>query len=166
MFVRAIAAAALLLGSAQAAIIDIDSTTANNGVDLTLDAGTYDVTFVDGLYKAWNPWGRVRGCASDGTDCTNGWITSANVSSTDLGTIAFGRTGKYASADQALLEAASLTLTIAQRQTLTFFIGDSQFGDNTGGVSLAVNEAAVPLPAAGLLFGAGIAAFLRKRGQA
>ena len=82
--------AALVLSfatSAQAVIIDLDSTTPgpndiNNPITLAgLDTSdTVNITQIGmadgGSYDAWNPWGFVAGCGRVGEDCTNGWVSN------------------------------------------------------------------------------------------
>ena len=141
------------LGFGHAAIIDVidlNAKDSSNGEELWLEKGTYEISFLQGTYTAWNAWGRTSGCADDGTNCTNGWLTNFNVISDELGTLKLGRNGKYGSAELAWENAVTETFTLSVAQSVKFFIGDHPYTDNKGGVSLQV--ASVPVPAAGLIF--------------
>ncbi|MEM1381640.1 MAG: hypothetical protein AAGH41_13550 [Pseudomonadota bacterium] len=161
-------AAFTLLGSAHAAIINLDSRDANNGVTLTLNAGTYKASFVDGQFSSWNAWGETvtSGCDSNGANCGRGWLTNTQVSSVELGTFLFGNNGRFATSAAAFAAAQPLVFTLTQTQQVVFRIADSRYNDNFGGISLDVREAAVPVPAAFALFACGAAgytAFRRRR---
>lgn len=165
----AVAVAVTSFSMASAAIVNIDSQPSNNDQTLMLDAGTYEVSFIADMFEAWNAWGRVRGCDSDGENCSNGWLTNVNIESAEFGTLAVGRHGRYATSALALANAEPVLFTLTSMQQVVFRIADSYYRDNRGGVSLQVAaqspaSAAVPVPGAFMLFAgaAGFAAFRRK----
>ena len=143
-------------GAGHAAIIELDGSDSENGVELWLDAGTYDINFLEGDMLAWNAWGRTKECADDGTGCSKGWLTNFNVFSDELGTLKLGRNGKYQTAELAWANAASETFSLSTAQSVRFFIGDINYSKNLGGVTLQVASEAVPVPAAGLIFLSGL----------
>ena len=154
------------LGISQAAIIDIDSTTKTRSVEVVLEAGKYDISFVSSAFDAWNAWGRTRGCARDGTGCAQGWLTNLHIYSEEIGTIRIGSHGRFRSMELALANALPATIELSTRQSVRFFIADRRYHDNQGGVSVDIAQTAVPLPAAGLLFLGGIAALRMRRAKA
>ena len=142
-------------------VVDVNSEAGDpngNSVTVTLDAGSYELSFIDGLYDAWNAWDNVTDCDSNGENCSRGWITNLDVLAE--GTIyKIGRHGKFATPEQALAAASSFTLVLTAMTDVTFFINDHHLPDNVGGVSLKIASTAVPVPAAGLAFVTGAAAF-------
>ncbi|MEM6913039.1 MAG: hypothetical protein AAF511_03575 [Pseudomonadota bacterium] len=161
----ALAAAAMIsLSAARAAtiVVDIDSQPIDNGVTVSLDAGTYEISFIDGVFKSWNPWGSVAGCDSDGTGCNRGWLTNLDIEID--GTIhRFGRHGKFATADLALANASPFQLDLAALTDVTFSIFDTNYGGNIGGLSFQITSVPTPVPGAALLFVAGAAVFASGR---
>ncbi|MEM6747262.1 MAG: hypothetical protein AAF608_07575 [Pseudomonadota bacterium] len=161
----AAALSALSMSHAATMVVDVDSLPSDNGVTVSLDAGVYELSFVEGAYKAWNAWGKVQGCDSDGANCSKGWLTNINVLAE--GTVyKLGRHGRFETPDLALAAASPFTLTLSALTDVTFYIGDSYFKDNVGGISMQVAAIAMPVPAAGLLFvgaAAGFAVARRRR---
>jgi len=153
------------VGISQAAVVNLDSFNTADGQEFELDAGTYEIRFVSGEYTAWNAWSRVRGCDRNGEHCSNGWLTNVALSSEPLGKIQFGRDGRFATPEQALAAALPVTITLEERESVSFFIEDSVTRDNEGGVSLEIVEAEVPLPASGLLIGTALALGAARRRQ-
>ncbi|MEO1040656.1 MAG: hypothetical protein AAFX52_00050 [Pseudomonadota bacterium] len=161
----AIAAATLMAFSASNAatmVVDVDSQPTDNGVTVSLGAGSYDISFVDGLFNGWNAWGRVTGCETDGTGCSRGWLTNVNIDVEDT-TYKIGRHGKFETPEQALANASPFELNLSSLTDVTFYIADSYFSDNIGGVSLEIASVATPIPGAGLLFIAGAAVYASSR---
>ena len=169
-----VAGLALASRSEATTIIDIDAriNTTTNPVTHFFAAGTYDVTPIGvaagGAYDAWNAWGFVAGCDSNGENCSNGWINSYSLSAPGLGVPAqtFSDGGRYATPLQALNAAISTQFTIATSGTVNFFITDNPYTDNLGGMSLHVTSQPIPEPSTVLLFSTGMVGligFARRR---
>ena len=155
----------LFVGSSlqAATVVDLDgmanaSTTGANAVTLNLDAGIYNLNFVEGAFTAFTRFSSVSGCDELGAKCITGFENSARyvidgttflfgdgAASGGLGPQATG--GYYASAAQSFSasSAFSTTFSLAAPGSVSFYLFDDYLGDNSGGVSLAV--AAVPEPA-------------------
>ena len=139
-------------GSA-AVIVDVSSSSncpIANANQVPLTAGTWVVTPIDqnsgGAYTAWNAWGSVSGCDSSGANCTNGWLTSYRIVASDVPDDGFGG-GTYETPDLAFQnEAEGTSFTLPSAQTVSFYISDSNCGDNVGGVSLDVNQGVQTIP--------------------
>ena len=195
-FVVAAGLATLFSGAAQAIEVVNISALGPTGTTLTFAPGDYTVEYAAGdtigsLYVATNAWGLdvVEGCDAAGAGCTKGW-------STRFATLVDGivrrwefADGPYASAAQAL--AAGITgpvlrnvdggafapvylpyaFTATTAMTVKFYISDSFYDDNVGGVSLLIKAVpAVPEPetVSMLLAGIGLLALLvnRRKGRA
>jgi hypothetical protein len=137
--------------AANAIIINVNAKVDSkyNPLGITLDAGTYDVTPIGkdsnlgSLFNAWNPWGKwrdYRGCDSNGENCTNGWINAFSVGSAEFGTINLGAVGGIFQTDvQALAAAVGTSFTLTSQAVVKFWIRDSTYTDNTGGLSFDVS---------------------------
>jgi hypothetical protein len=152
----AAAALACTAGAATAATISVDldalTSTAANPVVLELGAGTWTVTPVIGGFTAWNAWGSTSGCALDGTGCSRGWLHTWALASPSLPQTLFGTVAaRFSTPELAFSAAVSTQFTLAAPESVSFFISDSVYRDNLGGVSLRIAPleavAAVPLPA-------------------
>ncbi len=161
---HAIAAAVVVLAaSAQAQIIDIGSAH-DTGTTVSLAAGDYALTFTDaGAFAAWNPWGRnvVSGCNAEGSACAQGW-TDAYAVIAGAQRLAFAGTGGFFSTESAALAAGLASapdlLHLDSATDVKFYIADSYYGDNVGGVSVALSAVgAVPEPSTYALLLAGLA---------
>lgn len=183
IFAIAAAAALAFAGPAGATIINLDgvanaSTDGSNAESVSLAAGTYNVTFTQGDYTAFNRWNTTTDCDSNGTFCTRGWENSA-VIRVGSQTYLFGDSGGnggvgsspdssyFASAAQSFAHSAiySQQFTLGAAGNVSFFIGDNNLTDNTGGVSLAITRVSVPEPAGLplLLVGCGVLGLLAWR---
>ena len=165
-FVAAIASAFAAMSMANAATIVedpiiLDSTEENVSVTLTLEAGLYEVSFLD----AWNAWGDdeddVAGCDETGANCDRGWLTNVDVRIN--GKYYTGvRNGKFDSAANAVANSSPFALDlrdVTDAVEVTFFLIDNYYDDNFGELSLQIESASMPVPAAGLLFLGGVAAY-------
>lgn len=148
----------LCAAATHAQIVDIDAVAncpLGNALQLPLTAGAYNVTQIDtnggGAFTAWNAWGFVGGCDPQGANCTNGWLTSYRIVSADVPDDGYGG-GIYETAELAFLnEAENASFVLPTDQTVSFYIGDSNCGDNLGGVSLEIAPGQVPtMPAGGM----------------
>ena len=154
------------LGFGHAAIIsviDLDATDPNNGEEFWLEKGTYEISFLQGTYTAWNAWGETKDCSDSGASCTRGWITDFNITTAEFGTQRLGDRRKYETPELAWANAATETFTLSMAQSVRFFIGDNPYGDNEGGLTLQVAQ--VPVPAAGLIFATALLGFRALRKQ-
>ena len=169
MNMKKILLATIIFGlSAQvnAATVNLNAklTTLSNAVVLNLTAGTYNVSPFAGTYTAWNAWNNTEGC-TNGDDCSVGWINNYSIMTpTETINIFTSSTYKYQTQQLALLSALSTTFTLSSDSAVKFFISDSNYGDNAGGMSLNVSP--VPIPAAALLFAPALLGFMGLRRKA
>ena len=133
-------------------IIDIDArlNSNNNPISLMLSAGIYSVDYIGkndgGAYDAWNAWGSVFGCDSNGENCSIGWLSRYSISSNNFNQTLAGNS-RYDTALMAMQNALDTSFTVASDSTVNFFIPDSVYGDNEGGVSLRLSSQSIPEPA-------------------
>ena len=167
--------ASLFAGSSlqAATIVNLDgmanaSLNGANAVILNLDAGEYDLNFVQGAFTAFTRFSGVSGCDALGAKCITGFENSARfvingttflfgdgAASGGLGPQATG--GYYSTAAQSFgaSSAFSTKFSLAAPSSVSFYLFDDNLGDNSGGVSLAV--AAVPEPTTWMLMLLGMA---------
>jgi len=152
--------------TANAAVVDLNAltTTTANPVELNLTAGTYNVTPFAGTFTSWNAWGPTSGCDNTGANCSRGWINNYSIDTPELGTFLVSDGGRYATPELALMNALSTTFTLLSDATVKFFISDTPYTDNVGGMSLNVSQ--VPIPAAAFLFAPALLGFLGLRRKA
>lgn len=177
--------ASLFAGSSlqAATVVNLDGKTnasvdGSNALSFDLDAGVYNVSFVDEAFTAFNRFGTASGCNEAGASCVLGFENSARFiingatflfgdgqASGGLGPQATG--GYYASAAQSFAASNifSTSFTLDAPGSVSFYLFDDNLGDNTGGVSLAV--AAVPEPSTWMLMllGFGAVGFAMRRSK-
>lgn len=145
--------------NAQALIINIDgvSDTNSNPQEILLTAGTYEFMPVNPSidaaadYTAWRAFGS-----------TWLWVFNVRSSSGAFSELAFGSPTTYSSAQMAYDNSSTGgSFTVTQDELIWFSIGDSFYGDNSGGVSIDLNL--VPEPSTALLLLLGLGAMSRSR---
>lgn len=168
----------MLTGSANAAIINLPTSGPLDRL-VDLQPGTWQITPVDAsvegaAYTAYSVWSSSFGCDALGMHCTNGfrWAYSledaagnavSSFSTVDL----VGNTLTAEMAFEAARGAGPFTFTLGSAQPLYFRFSDSEYRDNSGGVSLDLRllqtpSNGVPTPGTALLIGLGLAALARK----
>ena len=117
-----------------------------NPIILYLDAGTYNVTPIGindgGLYNAWDYYGSHHT-----------WINRYMVSSNEFDPFLVGTHVNYRTDLEALAHAESTSFTLVSDEYVNFYVADTNYADNIGGISLNVTP--VPLPGAIWLLGSG-----------
>lgn len=136
-------------GAANALTINIDAclTTTSNPVQVYLEAGDYDVTPIIDEYTSWSAWSNLRA-----------WINNYSLSSDEFSAYTVTDGVKYATAELAFANALSTSFTLASAGYVYFFISDSPYSDNSGGMSLDVSlsDVSVPEPATFFLLGSSL----------
>ena len=133
----------LISCSSKASMVDINaySNTTTNPVVKYFEAGTYNVTPIGiddgGTYNAWTAW----------TD-KHAWLSTYSLSSDEFPKYTVG-SGTYETPLIALDNAVGTSFTLQSSGNVNFFISDSYYSDNSGGMSLEVSL--VPVPGAALL---------------
>jgi hypothetical protein len=147
------------LASTAASAFYLDSTNPNNNATFDLAAGTYQVNYLGG---AWDPWGttnpNVSGCDTAGHCTGMGWYNAYSFEAPS-GSATFWDGVRWATSEQAASSGVALspvTFTLANAQTVKFYIGDSKYSDNIGGISLSVTAVPEPETYAMLVLGLGL----------
>lgn len=125
--------------------ININSSDSNNDVNVTLPAGTYLLKPIGkaegGTYDAWNPWGGVSGCDVNSANCTTGWRTLYQKQFTASAIYNAPFSGNWATETLAIENSTqSACFTLDTTTEITVRIGDSNYSDNLGGVSLELHR--------------------------
>lgn len=152
--------------SSSASASFLDSADPNNGFSMELRVGVYKVTYDGG---AWNAWGDTL-CGP--TTC-HGWLNSFNILSDDgavdmdVGAPFDGTWSTPAEAELLGKKASPFMFTLEKAQAVKFYIEDSNYLDNTGGISISVSAVPEPESYAMMLAGLGIvaAAVNRRKGK-
>ena len=143
--VSLIATIAISPAKADPMIVDLNAktTTSTNPVIVSLEAGTYSVTPIGiddgGAFNAWTAWYNAE----------KGWLNSYTLSSDEFSAYTVTSGGRYSTPIIALENAVSTQFTLQSSGNVKFYISDSPYYDNSGGMSLEI--APVPLPGAALL---------------
>ena len=147
----------LMQTEAQAAsfkrIVDLNArdNDTSNPISLNLSAGTYKVDYIGindgGKYDAWNGWGDgvTSFCNGNGEGCQKGWINSYRISFEGFSDM-FSSPSVYSNPIQAMQNAVDTSFTLKSNTEVNFFISDSVYGDNVGGVSLRISSQSIPEP--------------------
>ena len=140
----------------------IDNPVTISGLSPTDVLGITHIGVADGgAYNAWNPWGFVAGCDDMGSNCSNGWVTFWRFFvNGDSGTTYGAGSGVRYATDLLALANALPVPPISGITSISFYVGDSFYSDNLGGISLNVvirPVTDVPEPAALALLGLGLA---------
>ncbi len=178
-------AAAPAANAAHIVNVDVDgvansSMNGSNAVSVLLNAGTYNLSFIQGAYTAFTRFNGVSGCDSSGANCRTGFENSVRyvINGTTfgfgdgngnggLGPLGLGD-GYYADAATSFANSGMFngSFTLASATSVDFYLFDDNISDNSGGVSLSV--AAVPEPGAWALMLAGFGAMggaMRRKGK-
>jgi hypothetical protein len=138
---------------AGAVIIDLDAhaRTDLEHVWVPLPAGTYDVTPIGpsqgGGFTAWNAYGvPAYGCDANGAHCEVGWQTRYSFVSERIPNAAYWDSLQYETPALALAHGVSTTFTLPTANLVGFYIDDSNYSDNVGGVSLLVSLSSAGVP--------------------
>jgi len=155
-------ATCLLTTVASAQSFYLDATNPSNAISLNLSAGSYQIAYDSG---AWNPWGNVSGCSSNGQCTDKGWYNAFEFNTTSGETVVWD-TIRWQTSDlaQASGQAHSpFTFTLASAQSVQFYIHDNPYSDNLGGIALSVTAVPEPETFAMMLAGLGLIGMICRR---
>lgn len=156
--------------AAEAQVINIDSSL-STGVSVALVAGAdYTLSYaaagtVGATFLAWHPWGDVTNCNDLGQLCTRGWSERFNVIGTGGNVYSLSASADpYATAGSANVSAVAgptlgalngvpinifgslIPFHQSSDITAVFYIADTVYSDNLGGVSLVLTRVINPVP--------------------
>jgi len=116
---------------------------AKNGLDnpvvVPFEAGSYTVQPIEDRFIAVNAWGGgvVSGCDDNGSNCTYGYYHRYSMSSDDINNY-YGTTVNYKNEILAFEHAHPYDVTFDVDTNVSFFIVDTHYKDNIGGISLKI----------------------------
>ena len=125
--------------------VDAEAHRESSPATVTLPAGTYVLTVVQGQYRAWNGWnGSTLDCNAQGSGCTRGWLTEYRYSSPSLGNRMAEFNGRFSTESLAFAAVSDgTTITLPVAETVRFWVNDSVYRDNLGGVSVRIEAIAL-----------------------
>lgn len=152
--------------TASAGIINLDASSSSVARHtISLSAGIYKVEFIGiadgGKFDAWSAWSSTAGCDSNGLNCGRGFLNTAFFNSAQFARVRIGGYERYLTSALALSNAEGTTFELNTAGNVQFYISDTHYGDNRGGLSLRVTQ--VPEPSTLILFAVTVLMMLRVR---
>ena len=123
--------------------IDAKTTTNKNPLSLELKAGNYTISVIGinegGQYNAWKPWFKLyRVKTNKNGEWIKGWINKYSFSSTEFPEVTIQDNIIYETPETALDNATDSKFTLVKKTFVQFYINDSPYIDNSGGISLYI----------------------------
>lgn len=124
-------------------IVNINAKTSSkkNPVSLELKEGIYFVTVIGvsegGAYDAWKPWFYKEKKNKDG-EWVKGWINKYSYSSSEFSEVTLYDSNLYETPSIALVNAIDSKFSLKNKALVYFYIIDSPYVDNEGGISLQI----------------------------
>lgn len=121
--------------------INAKTSTRENPVSFELEAGTYTVTVIGtskgGTYNAWRFW-FLRVKKNKKGEWVSGWINKYSYSSKEFTEVTLFDGKIYGTPETALANAKNSEFTLKNKARVNFYIVDSPYFDNRGGISLLI----------------------------